>query len=243
MKHVYKLAIVVMAFIAAFSSQKSLAQCTCSGGAPATAISYSSSIALVKASLLNFYFPQFDPTIGTLSCVRVRDTLGLVSTSSALNSGPDSAAFQFLLTLFAKVSAPGIASTKTFTKTYPYTNGYDTLAPYGVPGYTRTYGPDTIFSNLPGTSSTGGNAAYIGTGTTAVTYSISGGLIVADGPANDTTSISTVIGGTIWLTYYWCPSIPLGQIFNNFTALKKDKFIELSWLSPNDQSNASYEIQ
>ncbi|HEX4849341.1 MAG TPA: choice-of-anchor E domain-containing protein [Puia sp.] len=243
MKHVYLWSIVGLAFIVAFFPQSSSAQCTCSGGVPATPVSYGATVAMTKASSLNFVLPQFDPSIGTLTCIRMRDTLSCTTTSFALNSGPDSAAFQFLLTLFSKVNGPGFNTSHTFTRTYPYVNGYDTLAPYGMPGYTRTYGPDVISSNFPGTASFGGNPAYLGTGTVTLTYSISGGLIVADGPANDTTGITTTIGGKIWLTYYWCPATPLASLINNFSAIKRDKFIELQWLAANDQTNVNYEIE
>ncbi|PWT75040.1 MAG: hypothetical protein C5B59_09770 [Bacteroidetes bacterium] len=243
MKRFYLLSIVGLVFIVVFIPQKSFAQCTCTGGVPATPVSYGATIAMTKASSLSFVLPQFDPSIGTLTCIRMRDTVSCISTSFALNSGPDSGAFQFLLTLFSKVNGPGFNTSHTFTRTYPYVNGYDTLAPYGMPGYTRTYGPDVISSNFPGTASFGGNPAYLGTGTVTLTYSISGGLIVADGPANDTTSITTTIGGKVWLTYYWCPAAPLASSINNFSATKKDKHIELQWLAANDQSNVTYEIE
>ena len=239
MKHVYILTIVGLAFIAAFIPQSTSAQCTCSSGLPATPITQSVTIGPTQASSLTFTFQQFDPSIGDLACVRLRDTISGISTSSALNSGPDSTAFLFQLTLSSKITAPGITITKVFTKTY----GYDTLAPYGVPGYKITYGPDNIFTNSKGSGTTGGNAAYIGLGTLGLVYTVSGGLITLDGGANDTTTIVTIIRGTLNLTYFWCPSIPLASTISNFSAYKKDNNVLLQWYAANDQNDIDYEIQ
>jgi len=230
---------VGLAFIAASIPQSTFAQCTCSSGLPATAISQSVTIAPTLASTLTFTFQQFDPSIGDLSCVRLRDTISGTSTSSALNSGPDSTAFLFQLTLASKITAPGIVINKVFNKTY----GYDTLSPYGVPGYKITYGPDNIFNGSTGTGSTGGNAAYLGTGTIGTSYTVSGGLITLDGGANDTTTIVTTIWGTLNLTYYWCPSLPLATAISNFSASKKDNYVMLQWIAANDQNNINYEIE
>jgi len=239
MKHVYNLTIAGLAFIAASIPQRTSAQCTCSSGLPATAINQSISIAPTNASTLTFNFQQFDPTIGDLCSVRIRDTISGISTSSALNSGPDSTAFLFQLTLSSKVTGPGINISKVFTKTY----GYDTLAPYGVPGYKIVYGPDNIFTNNKGSGSTGGDPGYIGLGIVPVVYTVSGGLITLDGGANDTTTIVTTISGKVGLTYWWCPSVPLASTISNFSAFKKDNQVMLQWYAANDQKDINYEIQ
>ncbi|HTQ65204.1 MAG TPA: choice-of-anchor E domain-containing protein [Puia sp.] len=240
MKQVYILAIVGLAFIAVSIPQQGSAQCLCSGGIAATPITQSVTIAPTQTSVLTFTFQQFDPTIGTLSCVTMRDTISGVSTTYVLNTDPvDTIPYLFQLTVNNKISGPGIIVNQIFNKTY----GYDTLNPAGQPGDTITYGPDNIFNHATGSGSTGGNPAYIGMGTVDFTYKINGGLVALDGGLNYKDSISTIIGGTINLTYYWCPSSPLGSLINSFTAIKKDKYILLQWLATNDQNNANYEIE
>ena len=118
------------------------AQCLCTGGIPATAITQSISISPTTASALTYTFQQFDPSIGNLSCITLKDTISGVSVSGAINtgartaSGPpvasDSTIFDFLLALTNTVSGPGISISKTFTTTY----GPDTLSYYGTPGDT-----------------------------------------------------------------------------------------------------------
>jgi Secretion system C-terminal sorting domain len=241
MKHVYYVVIVVFAFIAAAIPLPTSAQCLCTGGLPATAIDQSVTIAPTQTSVLTFSFQQFDPSIGTLSCVNLKDTISGISTTYVLNTDPmDTIAYLFQLTVDNKISGPGITINQLFNKVY----GYDTLNPGGQPGDTITYGPDNIFNNATSSANTGGNPAYIGLGTVDFTYKINGGLIALDGGLNYKDSISTIIGGTLNLTYYWCPSSPLATTISNFSAFKQqNSTVLLEWVARNDQYNANYEIQ
>jgi hypothetical protein len=239
MKHVYALTIVGLAFIASSIPQSTSAQCTCSSGLPATGVSQSVTVAPSVASSVVFNFQKFDPSIGTLSCVTVRDTITGVSTSGAINTGPDSTIFKFLLSMTYDISGPGIDITEDFNTTY----GPDTLAPYGDPADTVTYGPTNIIPTAHGVDKTGGNAAYIGFGTVSLVYNINGGMITTKGGPNYRSKVTTVFGGTLNLTYFWCPTIPLGTLISNFSAYKTDNHIMLQWIASNDQTNVSYEIQ
>ena len=238
MKNLYQKGFVLLACFHFFTISLR-AQCLCTGGVPATAIDQTISISPTTASTLNFAFHQFNPAIGNLSCVALHDTITGNSVTGAGNTGPDSTAFLFQLTLTNKISAPGI----TLTHVYNSQHGYDTLAPAGVPGDTITYGPENIISFPNGVGNTGGNSAYLGTGTINVVYSINGGMITLDGGSNYNSSVTTVIGGIMRLTYYWCPTIPLGSAISNFTIFKKNGTVSLQWLGTNDQKDITYEIQ
>ena len=240
MKHYYPRGFVLLAFIAFSIIPSSLfSQCTCTGGIPATAIDQTITISPTKTSTLNFNFQQFDPSIGNLSCVYLHDTISGNSVTGARNTGPDSTAFLFQLTLTNKVSGPGISIAHVFNTTY----GYDTLAPYGDPKDTITYGPENIITNPNGVDNTGGNAAYLGLGTVNFSYTVNGGMITLDGGSNYRSAVTTIIGGIMKLTYYWCPAVALGSTISGFSAFKKDGTISLQWLATNDQSNITYEIQ
>src|SRR5206468_11833067 len=60
---------------------------------------------------------------------------------------------------------------------------------------------------------------------------------------NYNSSVTTVIGGIMKLTYYWCPAIPLGTAISHFTVYKKNGAISLQWLGVNDQKDIEYEIE
>ena len=238
MKQIYLKGFMLFACFCIFNKSSLYSQCLCAGAIPATAINQTIAISPTTVSTLNFAFQQFNPAIGTLSCVSLHDTITGVSTTGAGNTGPDSTAFLFQLTLTNKISAPGITITRVFNKTY----GYDTLAPFRIPGDTITYGPDNIINIPTGAGSTGGNASYIGLGTVNVAYSINGGMITLDGGSNYNSSVTTVIGGIVRLTYYWCPTIPLGSAISNFSVFKRNGTISLQWLGTNDQKDIIYEI-
>ncbi len=239
MKNLYLRSFVLCACFLFFIHTYLNAQCLCTGGIPATAIDQSITISPTTTSTLNFSFLQFNPTIGNLACVSLHDTITGNSVTGAGNTGPDSTAFLFQLTLTNKISGPGI----TMTHVYNSLHGYDTLAPAGIPGDTITYGPENIITFPNGFGSTGGNAAYIGVGTVNFTYTINGGMITLDGGSNYNSSVTTVIGGTLKLTYYWCPTIPLGTAISNFAIFKKNGTISLQWLGSNDQKDIIYEIE
>jgi Secretion system C-terminal sorting domain len=238
MKNLYLRGLLVSACIFIFIHPSLFAQCTCTGGIPATAIDQSISISPTTTSTLNFSFQQFNPAIGNLSCVTLHDTITGSSVTGAGNTGPDSTAFLFQLTLTNKISGPGI----TMTHVYNSVHGYDTLAPFGNPGDTITYGPENIITFPTGIASTGGNAAYLGLGTVNFAYSINGGMITLDGGSNYNSSVTTVIGGTLKLTYYWCPTVALGSAISNFSVYKKNGNISLQWLGTTDQQDIIYEI-
>jgi len=238
MKNLYLRGLLVFACVIIFLQPSIFAQCLCTGGIPATAIDQSITISPTTASTLNFSFQQFNPAIGNLSCVTLHDTITGTSVTGAGNTGPDSTAFLFQLTLTNKISGPGITMTHVFNSVH----GYDTLAPLGTPGDTITYGPENIITFPTGIGNTGGNAAYLGTGTVNFTYSINGGMITLDGGSNYNSSVTTVIGGTLDLTYYWCPTVALGAEISNFSVYKKNGSISLQWLGTTDQPDIIYEI-
>jgi hypothetical protein len=239
MKNLYFRGFMLFACLIFFHHPYVHAQCLCTGGIPATAIDQSITISPTTTSTLNFSFQQFNPALGNLSCVTLHDTITGTSVTGAGNTGPDSTAFLFQLTLTNKISGPGI----TLTHVYNSVHGYDTLAPFGVPGDTITYPPENIITFPTGIGMAGGNAAYLGLGTVNFAYSINGGMITLDGGSNYNSSVTTVIGGTLNLTYYWCPTVPLGAVISNFSAYKKNGTISLQWLGTNDQKGIVYEIE
>ena len=240
MKKLYfKIFILFFFVLQLYLPVKLSAQCLCAAGVPATPIVQTISIPPSTVSTLTFNFQQFNPAVGTLSCVSLADTVTGVSYTGALNTGPDSTAFLFLLSLTSKISGPGILISHPFTQTY----GYDTLAPYGQPADTITYGPTNIITNPTGSGSTGGNAAYLGLGTIPFTYSINGGMITQDGGSNYKSGVSTTIGGTLKLTYYYCPLAILATNLQNFTAHKKESNILLNWETENAAEIDQYEIE
>jgi hypothetical protein len=238
MKSVYPLVFTVI-LLAANIPLMSFAQCMCSAGVPATPVSYVTTLAPTTAATATINFPMFNPSIGTLSCVSLQDTISGISTTNVTNNAPDSVNYKFELSINNDIEGPGgLSSTPDFNKIY-----LDTLAAKGQPGSSAVNGPDSIFVNAPDSNGTGNTVGYLGTGTVGLTYTIDGGLETLKGGINYADTITTVYSGIFNLTYYWCPATELATTITNFTAIPNGNSIGLQWLANNQQSNSSYVIQ
>ena len=256
MKNIYsKIFLLLFSFILQLYLSDSLhAQCLCAGGIPATPIVQTVTIAPTTSSSLNFTFQQFDPSIGTLSCITFINTVSGISYTGARNTGIgndttggtphiDSTAFLFSLSLLSKITGPGVSISRPFNAIYGYDTlrGRDTLL--GIPGDTVTYGPTNFITTPTTTASLGGNAAYIGIGTVNFAYEVNGGMITLDGGANYKSSVTSIIGGTLELTYNWCPAALLANGLQHFSAYKKDNTIFLKWDAQNAAEIDQFDIE
>lgn len=257
MKHVYIGSIVALAFIVSFIPKHLSAQCTCSGGIPATPLTYSSILSPTNISSATITLPQFDPSTHPgydLSCVTLFDTLSGTTTSGARNLNSSTALlpptnpqysptgrmeYAFVLPVTLSILGPGINQSKTFTTTY----GPDSLGAFGQPDDTITYGPDNIFTDWLGQKASTTPLAYVGSGNVSLSYSILGNLNATEGSINFQQRVTAVYSGKFGLTYYLCPSTPLAFIMNSLTEVKESDYILLQWLARNDQNNVNYEIQ
>ena len=243
MNRVYSLFLIVIVLMIGIP-QVASSQCTCTGGVPATPISYLDSFAPTNGVSVTLSFPQFDPSIGTLACLSVWDTASGVTSTHATNlDDVDYVEYTFSLSLTASLTGPtggGINISHTSTATY----GPSTLSPYGVIGDTITYGPDSLFKGTTGFGSTNSaTAPYLGTGTAKFKFGISGGVLTTEGGVNYNAGPTTFYSGAVALTYFWCPSTPLATDIQNFTATPQGNNILLQWLTQNQQPNTQYEIQ
>ena len=241
MKRVYPLLFTVMSFTVILP-RSAEAQCTCTGGVPATPVDYYATFGPTNTSSTSVSFPQFNPSIGTLACLKFRDSISGVSTTHVTNTAPDSTQYEFLLTVSNNIKGPaggGINIVQPYNQIY----GPDSLAPFGMPGDTITYGPDTIFNNKTGSASSTSTAPYLGTGNVSFTYTISGGVNSLEGGLNYLAGPTTIYWGEFHLTYYWCPAAPLATTIQDFTAVPNGNNILLQWLATNQEPNTSYEIQ
>jgi hypothetical protein len=241
MKRVYPLlfTVIVLTVSLPYIAQ---GQCSCSAGVPATPVSYYVTFSPTNTATTMVEFPQFDPSIGTLACLNLKDSISGISTTRVQNTGSDTTQFEFLLTVSNSIQGPaggGINIVQPFSMTY----GPDSLAPLGVPGDTITYGPDTIFNNATGSGSTTNTAPYLGTGDIGFKYTISGGVNSLEGGLNYNAGPTTVYWGTFHLTYYWCPAAALATTIQNFTAVPNGNTVLLQWLANNQEPNTTYEIQ
>jgi Secretion system C-terminal sorting domain len=242
MKRVYFSLLAICICMMASYPRIAFAQCTCSGGVPATAIVYNVALPVSSAPTSTVSFPQFNPAIGSLSCLTLQDTMTGVSTTHVQNTGPVKTKFQFLLTVANDIEGPpggGFTEIDPFVKPY----GPDSLDMFGTVGDSITYGPDTVFNHNIDHSSTTNTAPYLGLGTVNFTYTINGGLTSLQGGLNYNDQITTTYWGDFTLTYYWCPAVVLATNIVDFTAGPNGNALLFQWTTANELNNTSYEIQ
>jgi hypothetical protein len=203
----YLYASIIGSLIACFNPQKIAAQCNCSPGVPATAVTYYYTLTPTDAPASMLTFPQFDAGIGDLSCITFRDTISGTTTTGVRNKASTAVDYTFELTVANTFKGPGSSFTYIQPVHVPY--GPDNLTAYGTPGDTITYGPDNIISGLTGVKQITSTAPYLGAGNIDIEYSINGGVNSLDGGLNYAFSVATIYSGVFSLTYYWCPHTPL----------------------------------
>jgi hypothetical protein len=241
MKRVYPLFFTVT-LLTVNIPRPAFAQCNCSAGVPATPVDYFVTFSPTNTATTTINFPQFNPAIGTLACLSLKDSISGISTTHVQNTGSDTSQFEFLLTVSNNIKGPaggGINIIQPYSIIY----GPDSLAQLGVPGDSITYGPDTLFNNATSSGSSTNTAPYLGLGDVAFSYTISGGVNSLEGGLNYTAAVTTVYWGEFHLTYYWCPAAALATTIQDFTAVPNGSSILLQWLANNQEPNTSYEIQ
>jgi hypothetical protein len=257
MKQIYTSLFALVLFFSISIPLTSSAQCFCSGGSPATAITYLDTVLPTQASSTIFSFPKFDPTIGTLSCISFNDTISVVVTTAARNTDTTKApTYVFQTTVSDAITGPGaggpfswLASFALQNQTYgPVildTDKIDIHPPQPrLPGDSITFGPDTLINNVVGASSTTAVTPYLGTtGTVDFSTGLTGTSGAIIGGVNYSAGIKANSWGAFRLTYYWCPTILLAENIINFTAVKKNNLVQLQWVTENEQSGFTYEIE
>ncbi len=229
----------------------SKAQCAiCWDGSAPRAITYLQTVPASQASSSPFSFPQFDPSVGTLSCINFFDTVSIVATTFGRNTDTTAGHnYVFQTTVSESVSGPANSGPFNWLATYNTTNksyGPVFLAKDSsprLPGDSIEFGPDTLLNNAIGAGSPPDFTPFMGLGSVNFSADLSGGAVATVGGINYQAGIKSNAWGSFRLTYYWCPASPLGESITGFSALKSGNSVLLQWGGLNEQPNDSYSIQ
>jgi Secretion system C-terminal sorting domain len=227
------------------------AQCACGPSTTADSVVYRVSF----TGLTGFYafsMPQFNPALGTLTCMRMRDTVSSKMTFRLANRINDRFTYNINALQTTTISGPSAftASSGTYSNTFgPYDLGTADISPLPninppEPDTAITVGPTNIFSNTGFTKlKTSGLASYLGIGTVPFTFDLSGPVWPAPSSGNfglDVQSSSDVI---VRLTYYYCAASILANSITGFSAVKSGNQVILKWTAQNEQNTDTYEIE
>lgn len=219
------------------------AQCLCEGGVASTPIEHVFRLDTTSSSTNNLVFPRFDPSIGTLSCVTLHDTVSIVSLLGIRNIATEDVSYRFRLTVTTSINGPAPTNVLYHDDFNDRTYGPSLLGAAGSATDSIVYGPDTIFNNVTAVNNIPNVVAFLGAGNVSLSYTIGGGVASLAGGMNFNSSVRTRTWGTFKLTYYWCPAGILAANIKSFAAVKDNNRVNLSWQVVNEEANNIYELQ
>lgn len=191
--------------------------------------------------------PQFQPTTGTLICVSAKIYLTSVLRMRLENN--DSRTVDYLVDYVRNDSfaGPGISPsiTGSRSKTYgPYHLAPDDGISFNTGGADNVaIGPDTVYNKVLYQTTTANVVNYLGSGTVSFAYKSTVNTY-AIGSDYYSLAVNSQNKVDFTLTYSYCNNILLKLSLQNFQAILKDREnVLLSWITPLENENNSYEIE
>src|ERR1017187_845263 len=223
--------------------QKIEAQCTCSDGSTPDSISYSQYFDSIITTNTTISFPQFDPAVGVLTCLRLSDTVTTVVNYNLENNLDSTEDYNFETYRRSQFTGPDgfFSSVLSAPKDYgPYT-----LGPYDSSGTGDqvNVGPDTVFNQNVYTKYSGGSPGFYGTGTVNFNYLTTSTFTILTGSDNAIIKLRAYTRLGVNLVYYWCPFSALGTHLPNFKTTFQGNNILVQWQINDLQSSNSYEVE
>ncbi len=221
--------------------QKTHAQCTCSDGSTPDSLEYTNYYDSIIATNTVISFPQFDPAMGVLKCIKLSDTVTTVVSYNLQNDLSYTEDYIFETYRRSQFTGPGgfFSSITSAPKNYgPYT-----LQPKDSVGDNVDIGPDTVFNKRYHQQYASSDPAFYGTGTVNFNYLTTSTFTILTGSDNAIFKLRAYTRLFVKLIYYWCPLSILATHISDFTALLKDNNISLQWQVNDPESTDKYEIE
>ena len=207
----------------------------CSGSQ--SSISYDSLVLGSGNDSHTFSFAQFDPSVGTLTQVSISAIVSVNYGFSLTNINPSTTSFT--VGVGRKDNIQSTALVAAYNNTINADLGTFDLAP----NQTVTEGVTTVIDRYDNAIDiTTDVAPFIGAGTVGFSYAP---RTYANHSGSSTYNYSATANDSIhfFITYYYCSNITLATTISAFTAQKEnDAFIDLNWITQNEQSGTKYEV-
>jgi hypothetical protein len=220
---------------------ESVAQCDCPNGDPADSVIHTVTLPQTADFLSTISFPKFDPSIGTLSCVRISGSIITVASLGIRNLDSSDRIYRFRYTQDVILEGPGgLFAFSTVSRTY----GPASLTKYNTGVDSVLWGPDTTFKNEFITDQTGGSTTFLGsTGNVDFTFTNTGSTTLLQGSNNYRSTVQTYAVGSFRLAYFWCPTSVLSSGMRNFSVVRDSRNVSLRWITDNERVSNRYTIE
>jgi hypothetical protein len=222
--------------------QKTYAQCTCSDASIPDSIAYEQYFDSIITTNTTISFPQFDPAMGVLNCIKLSDTVTTVVSYNLSNDLSDSQ--DYIFETFRRSTFTGPGSFFSSITSVPQNYGPYSLAPKDSIGDNIDIGPDTVFNKRYYEHYASADPAFYGTGTVDFNYLNTSTWTILTGSDNAIFTLRAYSRLNVKLVYYWCPFIVLLPThLLNFSAALKDNNIFMQWQVADPGSTDKYEIE
>lgn len=238
-----KTATILLFPVALSIPQKGIGQCLCEGGITPDSVVQVLNFDSITSINTTITFNRFDPGIGTLQCLKLSSTITTVLGFDLYNKENFSDIYLFESFRRSRFSGPDgfFVTNSSPTKDYgPYDLG--PVDPVGIDDEVHI-GPDTVFNAFYREDYVTGSGSYLGTGTVSFDYLNTSTTTLLDGSSNYDLFVRGYTRMNVRLVYYWCPTIILASNIKNFSAIKQNDRVNLSWLIENEEADSHYELQ
>ena len=228
-------------FVFFLTLQKAHAQCTCSDGSTPDSLEYTNYYDSIISTNTVIIFPQFDPAMGILKCIKLSDTVTTVVSYNLQNDLSYTEDYIFETYRRSQFTGPGgfFSSITSAPKNYgPYT-----LQPKDSVGDNVDIGPDTVFNKRYHQQYASSDAAYYGTGTVNFNYLTTSTFTILTGSDNAIFKLRAYTRLFVKLIYYWCPLSILATHISGFNLFLKDGDVLIEWLVNDPDNTDKYEIE
>jgi hypothetical protein len=252
MKHVYFRFFSVTILLLFLVTYSHLSYAPCPGGQLGGQTAYDTTIATPEGiNIMQIKFPQFDPTTGMVTCVRLCVTItGIVDSVSVENNSASPQTANVFYNRTDQITGPGLVSPLSNTISYHY-GPYSLGATDGVTGSGPDFisiSHDTVLNAVSVCRTLNDSTVlsqFYGTDSVTYTYNISAFTSITCTGGNYNSSISTSAFVNFHFEYCTCPPtvLPVNIRQFNVTKLTPDK-AELKWSGYDDPLyNYHYEAQ
>ncbi len=241
MNKIYTILLSFMTMAASLLPSGTTAQCACPNGDPLDSVVHVQTLGQTANFLTTISFPRFNPSTGTLSCVRISANITTVASLGIRNLDSSDRIYRFRYTQDVILDGPGgLFSFATIDRIY----GPQPLNKYNTGVDSVLWGPDTTFNSRLITDQTSGSAAFLGaTGTVNFDFTNTGSTTLLQGSNNYRSTVQTYALGSFRLAYYWCPNSVLSSGMRNFSVVRDGRNISLRWITDNEKLSNRYTIE
>jgi len=188
-------------------------------------------------------FPQFNDTVGLLTCLRLSDTVTTVVNYNLENNLDTAEDYNFETYRRSQFTGPGgfFSSVLSPPKDYgPYS-----LAAYDPVGHDDEVdvGPDTVFNKNAHTQYFAGGSAYYGQGNVTLNYLTTSTFTILTGSDNAIIKLKAYTRLDAELVYYWCPFNVLETNLTAFTLSMEKNNIIVNWKLHDGHPTNMYEVE